>query len=109
MSAIAGIRGQKVDAILTKTSEYYGVPKESILKGIKGKQSGIWQWKRHLVVILFEHTDLDISEIQHLLGYQQYNSVNNILHVFADELSDESYGCQKTKKNHEELVKYLGL
>jgi hypothetical protein len=109
MADISGIRGEKIDYILSKASEYYGVPKEKLTSYNKGKKGGIWRWKRNIAFVLFNYTDLAIEEIKTVLGYQSYNTVNYHIKEMTDNISDKVYGEKRTKRGYDELVKFIGL
>jgi chromosomal replication initiation ATPase DnaA len=109
MCSIKGVRGERVDNILSKMGEYYGVSKESLTTCHVGRKGDVWKWKKNLVFVLYQHTDLSVDEIQKVLGYKQYGTVNYHIKAMQEELSDEKYGIDRAKKTYNEIIKFLGL
>lgn len=111
MTTFGGVRKERVIKILNKACEYYGVDIDSLLATQRGrlKSSDVWRWKRYLVLILYENTGLVASEIQSILGYKQVQTVLYHIERLKDEISEQSYGSAKTKRDYNELVKFLEL
>lgn len=110
MTTLAGIRKERVDRILADFCEYYGVSHKELLNNNKGKGANdIWKWRRMLVPILYDNTDLDFAEIKDILNYKQYRSVQYHYEKLKEELSDEAYGSEKTKLSYNLLLNHLNL
>lgn len=107
MTAIAGIRAEKIDRIIQSACAYYGAERDAVCMSVKGTQP--FRWKRYLIVILYDYTDLNLTEILNVLGYKSYTNLHYGYKKLKDELSDEIYGSAKVKLSYNELLKHLGL
>jgi chromosomal replication initiation ATPase DnaA len=109
MNTLQGIRKEKVDAIVNGFCQYYGVKADDLCKSTKGREGILWKWKKYLIPILYDNTDLDFAEIMKILGYKSYPNVTYHYKVIKEEISDELYGSQKIRLNYNELIKFLQL
>jgi chromosomal replication initiation ATPase DnaA len=107
MIAIHGIRAKKIDDLVQRACDYYGVKKEDLCMSRKGTQ--LFRWKKYLVVVLYDHTDLSFTEIQSVLGYKSYNAMHYNYEVLKEQLSEDRFGDDKIKLSYNELLKHLGL
>ena len=110
MYKITGKRKEHIEKILLGVCDYYGITIEQLLEFRSYRDKlGIWKWKRYLIKILFDHTDLDITEIKDVLGYKSYANVVYSLNVLNEDLSSESYSDSKIKFNYNQLLKHLDV
>jgi hypothetical protein len=107
-SKIIMTQPEKVEHILRGSCDYFGITKEDFFKKY-GARSHIWKKKKYIAHILLNHTACNMSEVIQKLGYGQYNNANHHLKQITDELSDDIYGCKKTKMIYNELLSYLNL
>ena len=99
---------EKVDYILQGACKYFGFTLEE-LQIKTGSRSPIWEKKRYLIHILENYTSCNYYEIANLLGYATHVNVLYHLRRINEELSDKSYGFDKTKRVYNELLNYLQL
>jgi hypothetical protein len=109
MNPIGGKRKEKIDLIINGFCDYYGISANELCKTANRRQGAGWKWKRFLVLILYDYTDLDMVEIMNVLGYKSYPHVSYHYNKLKEELSGELYGSQKTKLIYNELLKFLKL
>lgn len=99
---------QKVDYILTKSAEYFGVDKKDF--EVNGKNnSRIWNKKKYVALIIHDNTTCNNEEMANLLGYSGASNISYLLRTAKDEISDKSYGNLKAKMIYNELLSYLNL
>ncbi len=99
---------EKVDYILAKSAEYFGVDKKEFsLKCTKGDK--LWGKKKYVSLVLDERTILSRQEISKLLGFSNGNNVSYWLKTTREELSDKFFGNDKSKMIYKELLSYLNL
>lgn len=99
---------QKVEYILTKGCEYFGLDK-SLLKKKFSRGEGRWAMKRYLIPVLYGHTISSEEDIANLLGYKNKSNVAYHIKKMKEELSDETYGSDKTKAIYKEFLAYLNM
>ena len=99
---------QKIEFILNKGCEYFGLDREVISQNnIRGKSQ--WEKKRYFAPILYEHTAATLNEIATLLGFKDHSSVIYHMKKINEELSDAVYGSKKTRVIYKELLAYINL
>jgi len=98
----------QIEGILIKTAEYFGIPRELLNKNY-GNRSGIWKYKRYLIVILMDNFDMTFTQIGKLLNYKTPQNVSYSYHQLKNELSDDFFGYEKVKKTYKRLIEYIGL
>ena len=60
-------------------------------------------------MILNEYTICDMRDIADCVGYKRPENAAYHLKRMKEELSEDMYGCAKTKMIYNELLKYLKL
>ena len=99
---------QKMEYIIEKGCEYFGLSKEKLTAPNMGK-SAIAGKKKYISLVLSEYTAYNVVEIASELSYKSPQNVyRNILNL-KEELSEEFYGTDKTKRIYNELLNYLQL
>ena len=99
---------EKVDYILTKSAEYFGVDKKDFGTSCS-KGDRLWGKKKYVALILDDKTLLSREEMSKLMGFTCGNNVSYWLKTTRAELSDEFYGNDKSKMFYNELLSYLNL
>jgi hypothetical protein len=108
---VNGIRKERVDCLLKRACDYYGVDISELTTTQKGRSNSnsVWKWKRYLILILYDNTDLDFTEIQSVLGYKSRPILSIHYNKLKEELSNEFYGSDKIKRNYKTLLTNIGL
>jgi hypothetical protein len=96
-----------IEHLISRGCEYLGI-KLPTPKGINPTKAD-WRRKRYLLVILSDYTILSQQEIAELLGYKQHGTVSFHYKNMKDDLSDNTYGNNKTKVIYNNLLNYLKL
>ena len=99
---------ERVEYIIDKGCEYFGVDKKDLISPNRGR-SAMGGKKRYLSMVLSEYTVLNVPEITELLSYSSPQNVYRNILGLKQELSEELYGCEKTKRIYNELLSYLNL
>jgi len=99
---------EKIEHILNGGCEYFGITREELTKKT-GSHSSIWNKKLYLVMVLYDYTVCNMTDIATYLGYSSHNTVSYHLKIKKEELSEKMYGSDKTKRVYFELLKYLEL
>ena len=99
---------EKIEHILNGGCEYFGFKRDDLIKE-HDKGDKVWRPKTYLVIFLHKFTILNNTEISKLLGYKHGTAVSYHLKRMKEELSEDMYGCAKTKMIYNELLKYLKL
>ena len=106
--SLAGMtQPELVDHLLTKGCEYLGI-KLPTAKGLNSNDPN-WKRKRYLITLLSDYTVLSQREIYKLLGYKRNGTASYHYKNIKDELSNETYGNDKTKLIYKGLLNYLKL
>lgn len=99
---------EKVEYIISGCCDYFGITKDDIARNT-GSRSSIWDKKRFIVYLLFNHTPCNTTDITKYLGYKSRRNVSYHIKMLEDELSENTYGNNKTKMIYNELLSYLNL
>jgi hypothetical protein len=99
---------EKVEYILSKSAEYFGVDKKEFADNCSNK-SKLWGKKRYVSVILDEHTALSRKDISELMGYKDASNISYLIKTAKENLSGELYGSPKANMIYNELLTYLNL
>jgi len=99
---------EKAEHIIVKGCEYFGLSRDMLRRPSKGR-SGTATKKRYLSLVLHEYTSYDGVEITEFLGYSDPQNVYRNVSVLKEELSEELYGNERTKRIYNELLSYLNL
>lgn len=99
---------EKVDFIMDKTCAFFGVSREEIkIQGDKGASRFIS--RRFAIKTLRDNTMLTFKSIADLLGYKKQETALYHYNTFTDEISDNVFGSEKTKRIYKEYTDYLNL
>jgi len=99
---------EKIDYIVSGSCKYFGITKADLLTK-PGTRSPVWTKKRYIAHILSEYTACTMSDIVRVLEYGQYTNAKHHMSAIINELSQDIYGCKKTKMVYNELLAYLNL
>lgn len=99
---------EKVEHIISGCCAYFGITKEDLTRKTGGRSS-IWFKKRFVGYLLSNYTACNTFEIIEAIGYKQRNSITYHIKTLEDELSENTYGNNKTKMIYNELLSYLNL
>ncbi len=100
-----------IEYILDGGCRYLGLNRSDleIRTHYSNSRSPVWHKKRYLALILDTYTNSSKVEIASLLGYRTHGNVISHIRKLKEEISNEVYGCDKTKKVYTELMSYLNL
>ena len=99
---------EKIDMIINGACDFFGITKEGLMEK-RGTRSKYWEYKRYFVPLLFDHTSATHTVITKLLNYVNHSNSSQCYARMKNELSDNIYGYDKTKKVYKELLTYLNL
>jgi hypothetical protein len=102
---------EKIEYILQKSCEYFGVSREIFMDKSEGKtgRTGGWVSKRYIIYAFNKYTICNSTQIAKLLGFRQPGNVIFHLKNIKEELSKSLYGFEKTKMVMKEYLEYLNL
>jgi len=101
---------EKIEYILSKGCEYFGIQRADLSKPNQpGSHSTIWEKKKMLIPVLYQNTISNYKDIARCLGYRTTANVTHHSNTLKDELSNETYGSDKTKLIYKELLAYINL
>jgi len=99
---------EKIEYILSKCCEYFGISRDK-LDEPHYSSSKLAEKKRLIIGVLKDNTILSYREIMALTGYKTHANVLYHYKLLQNELSDDAYGYDKTKRIYKELLNYLKL
>lgn len=99
---------EKIKLILEKSAQYFGVTVDELTRK-QVKKGKVSPHKKLVIPILFDNTNLTGVKIGELMGYRDHVTANHHYRNMRDELSDETYGNERTKKLYKELVQFIGI
>ena len=99
---------EKAEHIIVKGCEYFGLSRDKLIQPKSGG-GGTATKRKYLSLVLSEHTICDGVEITALLGYSSTQNVYRNIKALKEEISEELYGVDKTKRIYNELLSYLNL
>jgi len=74
-----------------------------------GTRSVYWNEKRYFVPLLYDFTNARHTEIRDILGYRTASNVSACYARMKNELSEDMYGFDKTKRVYNELIEFINL
>lgn len=102
---------EKIDLILTKGAEYFGVSRKDLTRKPPKPKPGRGLYpaeRKYICYMLMEQTTLGGKQIAELMGYYSPHMPKKHHYEMADYLG-ETYGDPKIKKTYMEFAKYVGL
>ena len=100
---------QKIDYIIEKTAEYFGLSVVELTKARGGGRTSAHRKKMYLSLILYNNTETTMKEISERVGYYDKNTISRKLKYIKEELDPAYDGYAKTKMIYKELLEHLNL
>lgn len=98
----------KIDYIINASCDYFGLARDVMINKT-GTKDNIHRLKRYIALVLTEETEATQSDIAILLGFYSGTNTTKSIKKIREELSDEFFGVNKTKKVYNDLLTYLNL
>ena len=99
---------EKVNYIVSKSADYFGVSRTEILKN-NYKKKKISGKRKFVVYLLYKFTACNNADISRIMNYKSQQNIAYFIKQTEDELSNETYGNEKSKMIYKELLSYLNL
>ncbi len=101
-------QAEKIAYIINKSCMYFGVTPDELRPHHNPKTEYVTD-RRFIIKALSDNTTLSHLQIAKLLGYKQDHNVRYHYNVLNNDLSNEVYGSEKTKRLYREYITYLNL
>lgn len=100
---------EKIEHIINKGCEFFGLTREELLEKNLGTRGNIHRMKRYICFVILNEMEVTMDEVAHVHGlYNNKDCVSSSMKKMKEELSDEFYGSDKTKRVYKELLTHLG-